>query len=297
MANWTDGPEYAPLQRPAAFETPAARPLEVPPVVPNLADGAPPAQPEWQPPPTAAVPLDALVPASNLPARDPRAAFTTVSSLATTNSAWQSAHSTTGTLTQPAWTPTQPLGTSAPPPTPAQGPAVAPVAGAWPAPSGAPVVAATPPRGLSFPPPAQAPSTFPQPGTPDWFAPPTQGQWRPPDQSVTVAQMWQAATPGVIIPLIIGAFITPLSLVMLGAAALLSSRVRVRLAQVRRLFGYAFGLLAVIGVLSLFNSDFDLDSAWSVLSGWAQVLCWVVSIVVLLQVGAGIRANEPPSRP
>ena len=28
MANWTDGPEYAPANRPSAFETPVAEPLE-----------------------------------------------------------------------------------------------------------------------------------------------------------------------------------------------------------------------------------------------------------------------------
>ncbi|MBK8448244.1 MAG: hypothetical protein IPL41_16580 [Micropruina sp.] len=303
MANWTDGPEYAPVERPAAFETPAAQPLAVPPVAPNPAAGAPLAQPDWQPPQTPGVPLEALAPQAGLTARDPRAAFTTVSSLATANSAWQSAHSTTGTLTQPAWTPTQPLTTSAPVSAPtgfsgSTGPVPAPSASAaWPAPTGAPAVAGTPPRGLSFPPPQQPPSTFPQPGTPDWFAPPTQGRWRPPDQSVTVGQMWRAATPGVMIPLIIGALINPLSLVLLGAAALLASRVRYRLPQVRRVFAWGFGFLAAVGVLSLYNSDFELETTWSVLSGWAQVLCWIMPIVVLLQVGAGIRAHEPPSRP
>ncbi len=302
MANWTDGPEYAPMERPAAFVTPATAPLEVPPAVPNPAAGPPPAHPAWHPPQAAGVPLDALVPRAGLEPGDPRAAFTTTSSVATAG-AWGSAHSTTGTLEQPGWTPTQPLTTSAVgssatagalgnPPT---GTVVASGPASWPAPTGEPAVA--PPRGLSFPPPQQAGSTFPQPGSPDWFAPPVQGQWRPPDQTVTVAQMWQAATPGLLIPMIVGALLNPLSLVMLSVAALLASRVRYRLVQVRRVFTWAFAFLAVVGTLTLFNSDFDLDSTWSVLSGWAQLLCWAVPIIVLLQVGAGIRANEPPSRP
>ncbi|MFT3860508.1 hypothetical protein [Micropruina sp.] len=287
MANWTDGPEYAPTERPAAFETPPMPPLEVPPVVPNPAAGAPVTRPVWQPPQAATVPLDALVPRSGLDPRSPTAPFTTTSSLATAGTAWGSAHSATGTLAHPGWTPDQPLATTAP----VNSSATRPDQTSWPAPT-----EAAPPRALDFPPPTQPP-VFPQRGTPDWFAPPVQGQRRPPDQTVTVAQMWQAATPGLIIVLIVGALLSPLSVVMLGVAALLAGRVRYRLTQVRRVFAWSFVLLAVVGALSLFNNDLDLEAAWSVLSGWAQLLCWAVPLIVLLQVGAGIRANEPPTRP
>lgn len=304
MANWTDGPEYAPTQRPAAFETPSVAPLETPPVVPNPAAGAPVVQPVWQPPQGNAIPLHALVPRTQLDTRDPRTAFTTTGSLATAGSAWGSAHSATGTLDQPGWTPDQPLRTSAPV-TGAQGPNGD--AASWPAPTGAPRRAITPtatdssttaapPARLSFPPPTQPP-VFPQRGTPDWFAPPTQGQWRPPDQTVTVGQMWRAATPGVMIPLIVGALLNPLSVVMFGVAALLAGRVQYRVAQVRRVFGWSIGLITAVGLLSLVNNDFDLEAAWAVMSGWAQLLSWAVPLIVLLLVGAGIRAHEPPSRP
>ena len=302
MANWTDGPEYAPTQRPAAFETPLVAPLETPPVVPNPAAGAPVVQPAWQPPQGNSIPLEALVPRTQLDTRDPHAAFTTTSSLATAGSAWGSVHSSTGTLENPGWTPDQPLRTSAPI-TGGQGSTGD--RAAWPAPTGdpsqvgtmpAPSPGAAPTRGLNFPPPTQPPA-FPQRGTPDWFAPPTQGQWRPPDQSVTVGQMWRAATPGVMIPLIVGAILNPLSVVMLGVAALLAGRVQYRLSQVRRVFGWSLALLTAVGLLSLVNNDFDLSAAWTVMSGWAQLLCWAVPLIVLLLVGSGIRAHEPPSRP
>lgn len=290
MANWTDGPEYAPLDRPAAFQTPSVEPLQVPPVTPNPAAGAPVQPPEWQPPQAAVVPLEALVPAAGLPPRDPRVEFSTVSSLVTGGSAWGSAHSTAGTA-NPVWTPDQPLATSAvagapPQPAPASGTGAMPAA----APDG-------PPQTLNFPPPTQAAPSFPQPGTPDWFAPPPQSRWQPPDQSVSIAQLWHGATPGVMLTLLIGALINPVAPAMLALAGVLASRVKYRTAQVRRSFLWAAGLVVAFGVFSMFSGDFDLSIAWEVMSGWSQVVCWILLIAVPLQVGAGIRANEPPRRP
>jgi hypothetical protein len=66
---------------------------------------------------------------------------------------------------------------------------------------------------------------------------------------------------------------------------------------VRRVFGWSLALLTAMGLLSLVNNDFDLSAAWTVMSGWAQLLCWAVPLIVLLLVGSGIRAHEPPSRP
>lgn len=293
MANWTDGPEYAPLDRPTAFQTPAAQPLEVPVTPPNPAAGAPVVQPDWRPPEAATVPLEALVPAAALAPRDPRTEFSTVSSVVTSG-AWGSAHSASGTAGHPGWTPDQPLGTSAPV---TSAPTSAPD---FPPPTGAPQQLNFPPPSgpaLDFPPPQQSTPSFPQPGTPDWFAPPRPAPWRPPNQTVSVAQMWNAATPGVIIPLLVGALVGPLSLVMLVVSSVLSTRVRYRRDQVRRSYVWAGAVIALTGALSLLGSDFDLETAWGAVSGWAQLACWVLPVVVLLQVGAGIRANEPPQRP
>lgn len=287
MANWTDGPEYAPLDRPAAFQTPPAAALEVPPVVPNPAAGAPIEPPAWQPPQAAVAPLEALVPAAALPARDPRTEFSTVTSLVTGGSAWGSAHSAGGTA-QPVWTPDQPLLTTAAASSPQP---LATGTGTAAAPQG------TAQQTLNFPPPTQPAPSFPQPGTPDWFAPPPQTRWQAPDPSVSVAQLWNAATPGVILTLLVGALINPLSAPMLVLAGVLASRVKYRVDQVRRSFLWAGGLIATIGVIALLNADFELSTAWQVVSGWSQVACWILAIVVPLQVGAGIRAREQPRRP
>lgn len=228
------------------------------------------------------------MPATSLPPRDPRTEFTTVSSVVTGGSAWGSARSAGGTADHPGWTPDQPLGN------PTMAVLNQPgVTGSLPGPSSA----FPPPQALNFPPPSQAAPSFPQPGTPDWFAPPPQTRWQPPNQTVSVAQMWHGATPGVIIPLLIGALVNPLSLAMIVLSAVLAARVRYRPDQVRRSFLWTGAILALIGAFSLFNSDFDPGVAWEVVSGWAQVACWILAIVVPLQVGVGIRANEPPQRP
>ncbi|MFT3970895.1 MAG: hypothetical protein QM695_11630 [Micropruina sp.] len=289
MANWTDGPEYAPLDRPAAFQGPSAEPLEVPPAVPNPAAGAPVELPSWQPPQAAVPPLAALAPAASLPARDPRTEFSAVSSLVTGTSAWGSAHST-GAAASRTWTPDQPLPTSAVVVPPMPAPAAA--TGAMPA-----VPVGVPQQNLNFPPPTQAPPSFPQPGTPDWFAPPPQTRWQPPSPTVTIAQLWHGATPGVILTLLVGALINPLAPAMLAVAGFLAGRVKYRVEHVRRCFVWAVGLVVAIGVVSLVNADFQLGAAWEVVSGWSQVACWVLAIAVPLLVGAGIRANEPPRRP
>ena len=288
MANWTDGPEYAPLDRPDAFQAPAAEPLEAPPAVPDPAAGAPIAQPWWQPPQVPVVPLEALVPAAGLPPRDPRLEFSTVSSKITTGSVWGPARAADGAAGVPTWTPDQPLGNPA-----AGRPGHdASSAGAVPAPALGP-----PPAALNFPPPQQAAPSFPQPGTPDWFAPPPQARWQPPNQTVSVAQMWRGATPGAMIPLLVGALLSPLSVMMIVLSGFLASRVQYRPGQVRRSYLWVGGLLALIAAFSLLNNDFDLSTAWDVVAGWAQLACWILPVVVMLQVGAGIRANERPQRP
>lgn len=286
MANWTDGPEYAPLDRPDAFQAPEVEPLEAPPAVPDPAAGLPVTQPWWQPPQVAVMPLEALVPAAGLPPRDPRLEFSTVSSKITTGSVWGPTRAADDAAVVPVWTPDQPLGNPA-----------AAGAGRDAASGGPSRAAGPPPAALNFPPPQQATPSFPQPGTPDWFAPPPQTRWQAPNQTVSVAQMWRGATPGAMIPLLLGALLSPLSVTMIVLSGFLASRVRYRPVQVRRSYLWAGGLLALIAAFSLLNNDFDPSIAWEVVAGWAQVVCWILPVVVMLQVGAGIRANEPPQRP
>lgn len=161
MADWTDGAEYAPVERPAGFATPRADALQVIEAQPSPADGQPLEAPGTYRAP-ASMPLDQLDPREALPRRDPQEAFATHASA---DSAWGAVHASTG------WVPTMPLGDPAPEPEPVV---------AFPPPQGLPVAAAPAnteagPRPLpavveipiqgQFPPPAGAPAPLPPPAT------------------------------------------------------------------------------------------------------------------------------------
>ncbi len=167
MADWTDGAEYAPVERPAGFATPRAGALQVIEAEPSPADGQPLEAPGgYRQPDT--TPLEALDPRDALPRRDPREAFSTHGSA---DSAWGAAHASTG------WVPTMPLGDPVheaaavadfPPP---QGAPVGaapmganPMPGATGGPQPAPAVVEIPLQG-HFPPPTVAPAPLPPPAT------------------------------------------------------------------------------------------------------------------------------------
>lgn len=273
MATWRDGPEYAPPERPAAFVEPPTVPLASPPPEVNLAAAAPTSLPEFGPPAEPTQPLTHLAPSAG-PTRNPHEAFDVVTSTVTNQSAWASAHSAAITAaTVPPWTPEQPLAT---PSTPAPG---------------------------SYPPPvgvqshAQVnPAPFPAPGTPQWFAPPP---WqRVPDvpPPVTVAQLWASVTPGVLIPLAVGALFSGLSIVMLAVSFSLSARIAYRRAAVRRAYGTTVAVLGLGAAATVMDETFGPEMLWETLSGWSQLACWVLPVVLVLIVGAALRAGERPDR-
>lgn len=274
MATWRDGPEYAPRQRPAGFVEPAAEPLAEPPETPRVAAGAPPDRPAFEPPTTPAPALADLIPTRAAP-RDPNEPFAVVASTLTGGSAWASAHTSARPEAVAApWTPEQPFAAPA-----------ATATGSIPAP---PVLQ----PGAQINPPA-----FPAPGTPGWFGPPP--PWaRVPEAPapVTVAQMIRETTPGVLIPLLVGAVFTGLSVIMLATSFALSARIAYRRQAVRGAYGVAAGVLALAAATSLLDETVGPYLIWDSVSGWAQLLCWVLPVVLILIVGAALRSGERPDR-
>ena len=223
MATWTDGPEYAPAERPAAFVVPESGPLTAAaPEIAPLGDAPDRAPAEFAAP--EARPLEDLEP-KVAETRDPHEAFDVASTPMTSMAATPLA---TSPASQPLGAPAEPAA-SAPQQWPAPDPGT--IAGnpqsAWnsvhasgrPRTPGvdAPPVAAPPPQ-ASNPAPQVNPAPFPQPVNDPWLPPAPMPYGAPATgQTVTVGQMWRGATPGLMTALVVAALIANI----LGLAVLL----------------------------------------------------------------------------
>lgn len=257
MAHWTDGPEYAPTERPDVFVEPDAAPLDTPDPAPAQAAptaSAPEAAPQYARPDAPA--LEALVPARD-PERDPREAFDVASTPLTT------------------WAAPAPLPPPEVQPLPMPPPAALPP-GAW---------------GHAHAPQVN-PAGFPQPGPPPWQPPPPQPELR----SVPFGEILRGATPGVLIALLLGGIIHPFALALLILASVLATRIRYRRRLVGRLFSGAIMGSFLLGMAGLFGltGSFDVIGWYDASTGWAQVACLVLLVVVPLVVGDAMRRGEEP---
>jgi hypothetical protein len=259
MATWTDGPEYAPLVRPSAFVAPAAAELESPAPAPLATAEEPPAvEPSFVPPEQATPDLRALVP-SAAPGRNPNLPFESATTPLTAAVEAPAARS-----------PLEPFDTGGPP-----------LAG-YLAPQ--PVLAPT----------AQVnPAPLPMSMAQQW-APPVPASRVQGPRPVTVGQIWQATTGWVLIPLLVGMFITPIAPVGLLVAAVSTAQVRYRRAVLRR--AYQVAGVAVVAISLLVAMVDETSDFWTLVAAMSQVACWVLAFLTPSLVGAALRNGEPPER-
>lgn len=297
MATWEDGPEYAPLERPTEFGTPAAEPLDTAPPPAEVAPRLPVDRPAFTGPSVPVAPLETLVP---VPAdvRDPGLPFEVVSSNLTSGSAWGSAHQASPAAAAPAVLPAPtapawpgPAALPAPPwPSNSQpGSATAPPAPAWP-----PAQPTPPWPGTATPP--NAPAGFPNPGTPQWFGPGPYGE-QPTAAPVGPRAVLDAATPGLLAVLAVGAVIFVLSPVLLVVAYALSSRVAVARDAVRRSLGISLAAVGFFGLVGLTRDLLGFSEWWSFVGIWSLLLCWGMLVTVSALVFRGLRnaTGAPPA--
>jgi hypothetical protein len=284
MATWEDGPEYAPLERPAEFSAPTAAPLdEVPPVVAEAAS-APAERPHFTDPAAPVAPLAALVPVV-ADVRDPGLAFDVVSSNLTSGSAWGSAHgglpaagaapAAPAALPMTAYSPEARM--PPPPVAPQQWPSAAPVPGGYPPP---------------------APGAFPAPGTPQWFGPGPYAEPPPGPARVDARRVLDAATPALLVVLLAGGLFAVLSPLLVAAGFALRSRVRAGQQQVRRVLAIALGAVGFFGVVGLVRAPLDFGEWWAFVGFWSLLVCWATLVsVVLLVRGALLQGPTAPPPP
>ena len=143
------------------------------------------------------------------------------------------------------------------------------------------------------PPPAGYPARpFPAPGTPQWFAPGAYGA-QPSRGPVGPRQVWDAATPGLLLVLGVGALVFVLSPIMLVIAFVLADRVLAGRAEVRRALGIALASLGFFGLVGLTRAPVGFGDWWSFVGLWGLLTCWVMVGTVSLLVYRALRRGTP----
>ena len=276
MATWEDGPEYAPLERPDAFDAPSASTVSL--TALPTAPGEPPAplaRPAFADPQQPVPQLANLVPAP--PAqRNPSQPFDVVASVVTTDSsAWAAAH----------WSPP----TTPQPPTPSPLPQQFP-------PQPGPIPQQFPAQ--QFPARQSPTPQFPAPGTPQWFGPAPSYQ-QPPVQPATpnARTVLAAATPGVVICLAIGGLIWVLAPVTVVLAFFLTGRIRYGRTPSRAAFGIALALLGSVGLLALVSADGLFSQWWDMVAGWACFASWALIVTVIVAAYRAVKQGRPDPLP
>ena len=275
MATWEDGPEYAPIERPADFADAGAPPLSVAPPVIQMAAEAPKVRPAFDQPPAPVAPLETLVP-TPAETRDPEVPFAVASAAMTSDSAWGALH----------WGPT-----AAPPavPGPVSGPPLPITSDPWSrhtgTDGGGPLVPTT------APPPD---SGFPAPGTPAWFGPGPYGEQPAPPGQVSAKAVWDAAMPGMCIILAVGGLVYVLAPILYAIAFGLSGRVKVARSQVRGAFAVGSVFLGLVAVIATLTNDFGFGGWWATVGTWSLAACWALLLTTLILVYRALRAGERP---
>lgn len=296
MATWEDGPEYAPVEPPAAFLTPDTPPHEVAPAPPPPAPEPPRDRPTFGGPSAPVVPLESLVPGDALPSRDPSLPFEVTtgpaasapSTAAWSSSAWTAAHGRNPNAPIAARPGPVPSAATTDPPwsTPAPVPVSPLAARLGPAPTTPLLVPPTAPPAVNG---------YPVSGSPQWFGPGPAAPVPVAGES-TARRVVNALTPGLLITLGISV-IYPLAPICLLIAFALSSRVTVARSRVRTVFLVALGLVALVAMVKVPGS-FYFSDWYNGVAGWALLINLLLVPVLLGVVAVELRRRpQPPSYP
>ena len=155
------------------------------------------------------------------------------------------------------------------------------------------------PGGQPFPPPGPAATNgpFAAPGTPQWFAPGDYRQPPPPPPAPTARTVLAAATPGVLITLVIGGFIWVLAPVTVIVAFVLSGRITYGRKVTRTAFAAVLSFLGLVGLLSLITADGSFSQWWDTVARWACFGSWVMIVATVIAAYRALKQGRPDPPP
>ncbi|HVK36095.1 MAG TPA: hypothetical protein VM428_10590, partial [Microlunatus sp.] len=155
------------------------------------------------------------------------------------------------------------------------------------------------PVGQPFPPPGQPPANgpFAAPGTPQWFGPGDYQQPAPPPPAPTARTVIAAATPGVLLTLVVGGFVWVLAPVTIIVAFVLAGRMFYGRKVTRTAFAAVLSFLGLVGLLSLITADGSFSQWWDTVASWACFGSWVMIVASTIAAYRALKQGRPDPPP
>jgi len=106
-----------------------------------------------------------------------------------------------------------------------------------------------------------------------------------------------AATPGVLLTLVVGGFVWVLAPITLVVAFLLSSRVLYGRKATRTAFAAVLSFLGLVGLLSRITADGSFSEWWNTVAGWACFGSWVMIVTCAIAAYRALKQGRPDPPP
>jgi hypothetical protein len=106
-----------------------------------------------------------------------------------------------------------------------------------------------------------------------------------------------AATPGVLVTLVVGGFIWVLAPVTVVIAFLLSTRITYGRKVTRTAFAAVLAFLGLVGLVSVVTADGLFTDWWDTVAGWACFASWVILVTTVIAVYRALKQGNPDPPP
>jgi hypothetical protein len=106
-----------------------------------------------------------------------------------------------------------------------------------------------------------------------------------------------AATPGVLLTLLVGGFVWVLAPVTIIVAFVLAGRMSYGRKVTRTAFAAVLSFLGLVGLLSLITADGSFSQWWDTVAGWACFGSWVMIVASTIAAYRALKLGRPDPPP